>query len=51
MQNLNRSLSNLQEADGLILIDMDNGSVTCSDDREVHVPDIPLLAAHTFIQR
>ncbi|XP_032171800.1 DENN domain-containing protein 3 isoform X3 [Mustela erminea] len=40
-----------KEADGLILINMDNGSVTCSDDREVDVPDIPLLAAHTFIQR
>ncbi|XP_045857499.1 DENN domain-containing protein 3 isoform X3 [Meles meles] len=39
------------EADGLILINMDNGSVTCSGDREVDVPDIPLLAAHTFIQR
>nr|XP_025726977.1 DENN domain-containing protein 3 isoform X5 [Callorhinus ursinus] len=40
-----------KEADGLILINIDNGSVTCSTDKDVDVPDIPLLAAQTFIQR
>ncbi|XP_027463338.2 DENN domain-containing protein 3 isoform X2 [Zalophus californianus] len=40
-----------KEADGLILINIDNGSVTCSNDEDVDVPDIPLLAAQTFIQR
>ncbi|XP_035965345.2 DENN domain-containing protein 3 isoform X2 [Halichoerus grypus] len=40
-----------KEADGLILINIDNGSVTCSNDEDVDVPDVPLLAAQTFIQR
>ncbi|XP_034524566.1 DENN domain-containing protein 3 isoform X5 [Ailuropoda melanoleuca] len=40
-----------KEADGLILINIDNGSVTCSSDEDVDVPDIPLLAAQTFTQR
>lgn len=39
-----------QEADGLILINIDNGSITSSSDN-MDVPDIPLLAAQTFIQR
>ncbi|KAK2502568.1 hypothetical protein MC885_010077 [Smutsia gigantea] len=39
-----------KEADGLILINIDNGSVSCSND-DVDIPDIPLLAAQTFIQR
>uniref|UniRef100_A0ABI7WDV7 UDENN domain-containing protein n=1 Tax=Felis catus TaxID=9685 RepID=A0ABI7WDV7_FELCA len=39
------------EADGLILINIDNGSVTYSNDEDIDVPDIPLLAAQTFIQR
>ncbi|XP_064443882.1 DENN domain-containing protein 3 isoform X7 [Mirounga angustirostris] len=39
------------EADGLILINIDNGSVTCSNDEDFDVPDVPLLAAQTFIQR
>uniref|UniRef100_A0A8C2VUN7 DENN domain containing 3 n=1 Tax=Chinchilla lanigera TaxID=34839 RepID=A0A8C2VUN7_CHILA len=43
----------LQEADGLILIDIDHGSITCSkfSDSGVDVPDIPFLVAQTFIQR
>uniref|UniRef100_A0A452V3C9 DENN domain-containing protein 3 n=1 Tax=Ursus maritimus TaxID=29073 RepID=A0A452V3C9_URSMA len=40
-----------KEADGLILINIDNGSVTCSSDEDVDVPDMPLLAAQTFTQR
>ncbi|KAM9198618.1 DENN domain-containing protein 3 [Dugong dugon] len=42
-----------KEADGLILINIDNGSVTCSKplDDSVDIPDVPLLAAQTFIQR
>nr|XP_030731795.1 DENN domain-containing protein 3 isoform X8 [Globicephala melas] len=39
------------EADGLILINIDTGSITYSNDEDVDVPDIPLLAAQTFIQR
>lgn len=51
IQILTSAFSNLQEADGLILINIDNGSVTCSSDEDVDVPDIPLLAAQTFTQR
>ncbi|XP_059971573.1 DENN domain-containing protein 3 isoform X1 [Mesoplodon densirostris] len=40
-----------KEADGLILINIDTGSITYSNDEDVDVPDIPLLAAQTFIQR
>ncbi|XP_024857775.1 DENN domain-containing protein 3 isoform X3 [Bos taurus] len=40
-----------KEADGLILINIDSGNITYSNDEEVDVPDIPLLAAQTFIQR
>ncbi|XP_062935974.1 DENN domain-containing protein 3 isoform X2 [Cynocephalus volans] len=42
-----------KEADGLILINIDQGSITCSKslDNDVDIPDIPLLAAQTFIQR
>uniref|UniRef100_A0A8C5K9H5 DENN domain-containing protein 3 n=1 Tax=Jaculus jaculus TaxID=51337 RepID=A0A8C5K9H5_JACJA len=42
-----------QEADGLILIDIDHGSVTCSksSDHDRDIPDVPLLPAQTFIQR
>ncbi|XP_040149519.2 DENN domain-containing protein 3 isoform X6 [Ictidomys tridecemlineatus] len=42
-----------KEADGLVLIDIDHGSVTCSKSSEcdVDIPDIPLLAAQTFVQR
>nr|XP_019580218.1 PREDICTED: DENN domain-containing protein 3 isoform X2 [Rhinolophus sinicus] len=39
-----------KEADGLILINIDNGSITYSSDN-MDVPDVPLLAAQTFIQR
>ncbi|XP_054984407.1 DENN domain-containing protein 3 isoform X1 [Sorex araneus] len=39
-----------KEAEGLVLVNIDSGSVThCSDDAAI--PDIPLLAAQTFIQR
>lgn len=51
IQILTSAFSNLQEADGLILINIDNGSVTCSSDEDVDVPDMPLLAAQTFTQR
>nr|XP_044637044.1 LOW QUALITY PROTEIN: DENN domain-containing protein 3 [Equus asinus] len=40
-----------KEADGLILINIDNGSITYSSDDGIDVPDIPLLAAQTFMQR
>ncbi|XP_047396224.1 DENN domain-containing protein 3 isoform X2 [Sciurus carolinensis] len=42
-----------KEADGLVLIDIDHGSVTCckSSDCDRDIPDIPLLAAQTFVQR
>ncbi|KAM5210866.1 DENN domain-containing protein 3 isoform 1-T3 [Hipposideros larvatus] len=39
-----------KEADGLILVNIDNGSITSSS-ANMDVPDIPLLAAQTFIQR
>ena len=42
-----------KEADGLVLIDIDHGSVTCSksSDDNIDIPDVPLLLAQTFIQR
>ncbi|XP_006830790.1 PREDICTED: DENN domain-containing protein 3 [Chrysochloris asiatica] len=41
-----------KEADGLILINIDSGSVTCSKPSgDVNIPDVPLLAAQMFIQR
>ncbi|XP_029410861.1 DENN domain-containing protein 3 isoform X2 [Nannospalax galili] len=42
-----------KEADGLVLIDIDHGSITCSrsSDKDMDIPDIPLLPAQTFIQR
>eukprot|EP00070_Physeter_catodon_P049676 XP_028356570.1 DENN domain-containing protein 3 [Physeter catodon] len=40
-----------KEADDLILINIDTGSITYCNDEDVDVPDIPLLAAQTFIQR
>ncbi|KAM5314568.1 DENN domain-containing protein 3 isoform 2-T3 [Glossophaga mutica] len=40
-----------KEADGLVLVNIDAGSVTSSSDEDVDVPDIPLLAAQTFVQR
>ncbi|KFO26795.1 DENN domain-containing protein 3 [Fukomys damarensis] len=42
-----------KEADGLILIDIDHGSITCSkySDNDMNIPDIPLLVAQMFIQR
>nr|XP_055169968.1 DENN domain-containing protein 3 isoform X3 [Nyctereutes procyonoides] len=40
-----------KEADGLVLINIDNGTITCSNDEDVDLPDVPLLAAQTFIQR
>ncbi|XP_036119777.1 DENN domain-containing protein 3 isoform X1 [Molossus molossus] len=40
-----------KEADGLVLINIDSGSVTCSGGDGADIPDIPLLAAQTFIQR
>ncbi|XP_020012516.1 DENN domain-containing protein 3 isoform X2 [Castor canadensis] len=41
-----------KEADGLILIDIDRGSITCSQssDSGLDIPEVPLLAAQTFIQ-
>ncbi|XP_034372676.1 DENN domain-containing protein 3 [Arvicanthis niloticus] len=42
-----------KEADGLVLIDIDHGSVTCSksSDDNIDIPNVPLLLAQTFIQR
>ncbi|XP_024903359.1 DENN domain-containing protein 3, partial [Pteropus alecto] len=40
-----------KEADGLVLINIDDGTVTHSRDGDLAVPGIPLLAAQTFIQR
>ncbi|XP_057591326.1 DENN domain-containing protein 3 isoform X3 [Hippopotamus amphibius kiboko] len=40
-----------KEADGLILINIDTGSIAYSNEEDVDVPDIPLLAAQAFIQR
>ncbi|KAM4865580.1 DENN domain-containing protein 3 [Thomomys bottae] len=42
-----------KEADGLVLIDIDRGSVTCpeSPDDSLGIPEVPLAAAQTFIQR
>ncbi|XP_075405326.1 DENN domain-containing protein 3 isoform X1 [Tenrec ecaudatus] len=42
-----------KEADGLMLINIDSGSVTCSrsSDAEVDIPEVPTHAAQTFIQR
>ncbi|XP_060245275.1 DENN domain-containing protein 3 isoform X3 [Meriones unguiculatus] len=42
-----------KEADGLVLIDIDHGTVTCSksSDNDMDIPDVPLLLAQTFIQR
>ncbi|XP_045037482.2 DENN domain-containing protein 3 isoform X3 [Desmodus rotundus] len=40
-----------KEADGLVLVNIDTGSVTSSSDEDVDIPDIPLLAAQTFVQR
>ncbi|KAM8785713.1 DENN domain-containing protein 3 isoform 2-T2 [Rhynchonycteris naso] len=40
-----------KEADGLVLINIDSGSITYSSDDGLDVPDIPFLAAQTFIQR
>uniref|UniRef100_A0A8C9JBJ5 DENN domain containing 3 n=1 Tax=Panthera tigris altaica TaxID=74533 RepID=A0A8C9JBJ5_PANTA len=51
VQILTSIFTHSQEADGLILINIDNGSVTYSNDEDIDVPDIPLLAAQTFIQR
>ncbi|XP_047639109.1 DENN domain-containing protein 3 isoform X4 [Phacochoerus africanus] len=39
-----------KEADGLILINIDTGSISSSNSEDADVPDIPLLAAQTFIQ-
>nr|XP_010586823.1 LOW QUALITY PROTEIN: DENN domain-containing protein 3 [Loxodonta africana] len=41
-----------KEADGLVLINIDNGSITCSTSSGdgMDIPDVPLLAAQTFIQ-
>ncbi|XP_011905350.1 PREDICTED: DENN domain-containing protein 3 isoform X7 [Cercocebus atys] len=43
----------LHEADGLVLINIDHGSITYSKSTNdnVDIPDVPLLAAQTFIQR
>lgn len=35
----------------MILINIDTGSITSSNSEDADVPDIPLLAAQTFIQR
>ncbi|XP_078209160.1 DENN domain-containing protein 3 isoform X6 [Callithrix jacchus] len=42
-----------KEADGLVLVNIDHGSVTYSKSASdtVDIPDVPLLAAQTFIQR
>lgn len=45
------SLAALQEADGLVLVNIDRGSVTLCSSDDSAVPDIPLMAAQTFIQR
>ncbi|GAB1299432.1 DENN domain-containing protein 3 [Apodemus speciosus] len=41
------------EADGLVLIDIDHGTVNCSKSSadNIDIPDVPLLLAQTFIQR
>lgn len=43
--------SAFQEADGLVLIDIDHGSITKSSDEDIDIPDVPLVLAQTFIQR
>uniref|UniRef100_A0A2K6S7M9 DENN domain-containing protein 3 n=1 Tax=Saimiri boliviensis boliviensis TaxID=39432 RepID=A0A2K6S7M9_SAIBB len=42
-----------KEADGLVLINIDHGNITYSKslNDSVDIPDVPLLAAQTFIQR
>ncbi|XP_072805905.1 DENN domain-containing protein 3 isoform X2 [Vicugna pacos] len=40
-----------KEADGLILINIDSGSIAHLRKEDAAVPDIPLLAAQTFVQR
>ncbi|XP_074209274.1 DENN domain-containing protein 3 isoform X1 [Camelus bactrianus] len=40
-----------KEADGLILINIDSGSIAHLSKEDAAVPDIPLLAAQTFVQR
>lgn len=35
-------------ADGLILINISNGSISCSNDNNVDIPNVPLPAAQTF---
>uniref|UniRef100_A0A2K6FI47 DENN domain-containing protein 3 n=1 Tax=Propithecus coquereli TaxID=379532 RepID=A0A2K6FI47_PROCO len=42
-----------KEGDGLVLINIDHGSISYSksSDGDVNIPDLPLLAAQTFIQR
>lgn len=49
---LTRALTlRLQEADGLVLINIDHGTVTHAGDGDLAVPGLPLLAARTFVQR
>ncbi|KAG8515468.1 DENN domain-containing protein 3, partial [Galemys pyrenaicus] len=40
-----------KEADGLVLVSIDSGSVTYSGDKAAAGPGLPLLEAQTFIQR
>ncbi|XP_015991472.2 DENN domain-containing protein 3 isoform X2 [Rousettus aegyptiacus] len=40
-----------KEADGLVLINIDHGTVTHAGDGDLAVPGLPLLAARTFVQR
>ncbi|XP_053414950.1 DENN domain-containing protein 3 isoform X1 [Nycticebus coucang] len=40
-----------KEGDGLVLINIDHGSITYSKSSDNDIPDIPLLAAQMFIQR
>ncbi|MGH0151671.1 UNVERIFIED_CONTAM: hypothetical protein FKN15_042117 [Acipenser sinensis] len=41
----------LQETDDLILINIDNGSISSSSSRELDIPDVPLGAAECFMSR
>lgn len=45
------SYYSLQETDDLILINIDNGSLSTSTFDTVDLPDIPPVAAHCFTQR
>lgn len=46
-----KSLSIYQEADDLILINIDEGTVSCSRCHYINVPDTPQAAAQSFKSR